>query len=76
MEVVDKMECLPVAVEDLLELVRDTSSVDLPALEFSEKAVLEGSVVVEDSMVSAAKYGQETRLQATHTGETAVGLGS
>lgn len=76
MEVVDKMECLLVAVEDLLELVRDTSSVDLPALEFSEKAVLESSVVVEDSMVSAAKYGQETQLQATHVGQTAVGLGS
>lgn len=76
MEVVDEMECLPVAVEDLLELVGDTSSVDLPAPELSEKAVLEGSAVVEDSMMSAAKYGKETRLQATHNGQTVVELGS
>lgn len=31
--VVDMMECLPVGAEDLLELVRDTNYVDLPAPE-------------------------------------------
>lgn len=60
-EVVDKMECLPVAVEDLLELVRDTSCVDLAAPGLLEKVVLEGSAVEEDSMVSAAKPAQEAR---------------
>lgn len=56
----DMMERLFVVVEEPLGLVRDTRSVDLPAPGLLEKVVLEGSAVVEDSMMSAAKPAQGT----------------